>query len=141
MIKALKAIECDTGTPRDRKYQRQVIYWSFAWMASWLGTHWAISRDWLAPGWPAGLATLVSTLLGVAVFFVYRRSLQEADELRRKIELDALGVAFGVGIVGGMAYFLAHRAGLVAETDPLVIFTAMMGSYGLAVVAGHLRYR
>ena len=43
----------------------------------------------------------------------YRRYLGETDELRRKIEVDALALAFGVGLVGAFSYVLLERAGAV----------------------------
>ena len=45
-----------------------------------------------------------NSLFGIATVLAYRRFLQETNELRRKIEVEALALAFGVGLVGGLSY-------------------------------------
>jgi ABC-type tungstate transport system substrate-binding protein len=128
------------ATPRDLRNSRRILYWLIAWMATWLGANLAVSYDILDQGLPATLAASVSLGLGIGCVFAYRRFLREADELRRKIELDALAVAFGVGVVGGLSYWLFGRAGAVGEVDLLMVFVAMMVTYSFSVFVGQVRY-
>lgn len=130
---------CET-TPRDRRNQRSVLFWSLAWVVTWLAVNYAISKDWLLPGVPAIAASLVPIALGVGTFWVYRRFLREADELRRKIELEALAFSFGVGVIGGMLYWLLARAGAFEEVDLLALVTVMLATYSVGVVVGRRRY-
>ena len=138
-IRKLAQAACH-ATPRDTQNSRRILYWLIAWMATWLGANLAVSYDILDKGLPATLAAVVSLCLGVGCVFAYRRYLREADELRRKIELDALAVAFGVGIVGGLSYWLFGRAGAVGEVDLLLVFVAMMVTYSIANFVGLVRY-
>jgi hypothetical protein len=85
-------------------------------------------------------AILFSTAFGLGMGLAYRRFLREADELLRKIELEALALAVGVGVVGGFAYTTLARAGIVAEADVLVLVVAMVLTYGIAVIVGQRRY-
>lgn len=130
---------CD-ATPRDRRNQFWVTAWTLAWVLSWLAVSFAIRHDWLTTGTAVLAASLTSLVFGGGLVLAYRRFLREADELRRKIELEALAVAFGVGIVGGVFYWLLGRAGAVAEVDALWIVTGMIVTYSLAVVVGLRRY-
>mgnify|MGYP001950570376 CR=1 FL=1 len=59
---------------------------------------------------------LVTTALGVATVFVYVKFLHEAEELQRKIQLEALALGFGVGLVGTLCLpFLVHDWWLMAS--------------------------
>jgi hypothetical protein len=130
---------CDV-TERDRRNQRRIIVWSFVWIAAWLAVSLALSRDLLAPGTPAIALTLLTLLPGLGTILAYRRFLREADELLRKIEMEALALAFGVGIVGGFTYFLLEQAGAVAEKDLLIIPLLMIATQAVAVFIGRRRY-
>ena len=74
------------------------------------------------------------------MIITYRRYLGETDELRRKIEVDALALAFGVGLVGAFSYVLLERAGTVARADPMQLVMLMVATYVIGVVLGHRRY-
>lgn len=128
------------ASPRDQRNSRRLLYWMAAWMGTWLAVNWAISVDFLTPGMPATLASIAPTVLGIGVIVAYRRFLREADELRRKIELDALAVALGVGLVGSLTYWLLGRSGVVAEVDLLSMVVVMMAVYGISVIVGQVRY-
>jgi ABC-type tungstate transport system substrate-binding protein len=128
------------ASPRDKQNSRRILYWMLAWMGTWLGVGWSIRNDLLDQGLPAILASIVPTVTGIGAIFAYRRFLREADELRRKIELDALAVAFGVGLVGSLTYWLLGRSGAVAEVDLLWMVAVMMMAYGLSVFIGQVRY-
>ena len=71
---------------------------------------------------------------------VYRRFLREADELRRKIELDAFALAAGVGVVGAVTYRLLEQAGAIGETDPVHVVVTMVVAHTISVVVGERRY-
>lgn len=129
------------GTERDRKNQRKVIVWGLAWSASFAGVFVALTRGWLATGAPALVATALSLALGIGTAVAYRKSLREADELRRKIELDASALAFGVGLVGGATYQLLEGAGVVADARLIHVWIAMMLTYAVAIHFGYRSYR
>jgi drug/metabolite transporter (DMT)-like permease len=125
---------------RDRKNQRWIILWSLLWMASWVTLILAIENEWIERGWPVVVGTVVTLPPALLTLFAYRRYLREADELRRKIELDALALAFGVGLVGGFSFFALARGGLVAMDDFLFVIMAMVATHSVGVWIGHRRY-
>lgn len=130
---------CET-TPRDRRNERRVILWTAAWMGTWLAINGAIRSEWLGSTGAAVGATLVFTALGLGVATSYRRFLRDADELLRKIELEALALAVGVGLVGGFTYWTLARAGVIPDADVLVVLVLMMVTHALAVFVGRRRY-
>ena len=127
------------GTDRDRVNQRRMVISGMAWMGTWLALIYVIGRDWLS-GFAATAASVVPLALGVGMIIAYRRYLGETDELRRKIEVDALALAFGVGLVGAFSYVLLERAGTVARADPMQLVMLMVATYVIGVVLGHRRY-
>lgn len=128
------------GTEQDRRNQRLVIAWGLPWSASFACVFVALAKGWLPEGTPALIAIALSLALGLGTAAAYRRSLREADELRRKIELDAMALAFGVGLVGGATYQLLEGAGVVADAQFIHVWIAMMLTYAIAIHFGYRRY-
>jgi len=135
-----RRLDACTGPQRERRNRWRVIGWSLAWAVAFLAVVFAIRREWLATGIPATLAAMVPTSLGVITALVYRTFLREADELRRKIELEALALAYAVGVVGGLAYWLLELAGVVADADPAFLVLVMIVAHPLGNLIGHRRY-
>jgi len=125
---------CCTMTPRDRRNERLATGWMLAWMASWLAVNLAISYGVLARGVPGTVAALLPLGLGVRMIQAYRHFLREADELLRKIHLEALAVSFGAGLVGGLMNQLLARTGAMAGVDTIALVALMTASYSLAVL-------
>jgi hypothetical protein len=127
------------GPKRDRYNQRRILLWSFLWGASFVAVTQAIRREWLPFGVDlAGVA--LTALLGLATLLAYRRFLQETDELRRKIEVEALALAFGIGLIGGLAYWQLVVSGTAPATGFSYVFVAMILTHPVGVLIGHRRY-
>jgi hypothetical protein len=127
---------------RTCRNQRKVVLWSLVWMSSWVAVTLALTSGWLASGAPGIIAAVVSSSLGIGTAVAYRRFLNEADEVQRKIELEALALAFGVGVVGGFAYWLLERSGAVpiAKADLLYVLAVTCLTYSAGVLLGKRRY-
>jgi len=130
---------CSSSTPRDTRNQLRVMLWSFVWALSFAAVTLIVKRAW----WPFGLtlaAGLGTSLFGIATVLAYRRFLHETDELRRKIEVEALSLAFGVGIIGGMTYWLLAVMGAVPALDFYLVLIVMFLVHPLGVFLGRRRY-
>lgn len=124
---------------RDRHNQRRVTLWAFVWGLSFVAVAQGTRREW----WPFGVTlvgVICTALFGIATVLAYRRFLQETDELRRKIEVEALALAFGVGVVGGLTYHLLAVSGAVPETGFAYVFVVMLFTHPLGVLIGRRRY-
>jgi hypothetical protein len=90
-------------------------------------------------GW---IALAANVVVGIGLILMYVRYLQRLDELQRKIQVDAMALALGVGVVGGIAYAAANAIGLIALEGNIAIFSALMAVvYSIATVVGTVRYR
>jgi len=87
------------------------------------------------------LAILVNTLIGVGLIRAHIKHISVLDELQKKIQLEAMGIALGVGIVGGLSYSVLDIANVIsgdAEIGFLIMLISI--SYLLALVIGKRRY-
>ena len=128
-----------SSVPRDARNQLRVMLWAFVWAVSFVVITLSVKKAW----WPFGLtlaAGLGTSLLGIVTVLAYRRFLHETDELRRKIEVEALSLAFGVGVVGGMTYWLLAVMGAVPAMDFFYVLLLMFLAHPVGVWIGRRRY-
>lgn len=97
--------------------------------------------------WDGNLAlTIVGILInagfGAGMIIANIRHLNGLDEMQRKIHMEAMGLALGVGVVGGLSYSLLDVTNIIAqdaEISFLVILIAL--TYLISVVIGVKRYK
>jgi hypothetical protein len=117
-----------------------------AWTAAWVGS---LALAAFGPGnlWdnqpaPTLIAVAFNVLLGIGMLFANKRNLQGMDELQRTIQLQAMGWSLGAGLVGGLAWTLLARHGIIGFEAEIAHLVGFMGLVYLAgSVAGLLRYR
>lgn len=128
-----------SGPKRDRRNQRRIALWAFVWAVSFIAVALGLKKQW----WPFEVtvaAVIGTSLLAIATAAAYRRFLRETDELRRKIEVEALALAYTVGVIGGLAYWLLAVAGALPQWGYACVFAAMMLAHSAGVLIGRRRY-
>ncbi|HSD15793.1 MAG TPA: hypothetical protein VLC71_00850 [Thermomonas sp.] len=129
-------------SPALRRYYRASVWPSVAFVA-FVVLHECVSRQ---AGPPASLRTafaLAPVLAMAWMFAVYLRFLRDCDELERRIELDALAWAAGIGLLAVLTAMLLLDAGVVAWPARHVasgIGLLLVGGYGLVRGLLHRRY-
>lgn len=127
------------GRGRDRRNRRRTTLWALAWALSYLVVSLGMKRDW----WPLGVTVagvVVTAVLGAATLLAYRRFLGQTDELRRKIEVEALALAFGVGAIGGLSYWLLAASGAAPLDGFVFVLVGMILLHPAGVLIGLRRY-
>jgi hypothetical protein len=129
-----------SATPTDLRNLGRFNLWLLVWAVSFGGATYLLSRHIVPPGLPGYALAGGSTLLGVVALGSYVVFLRAADELQRKIQLDALAIAFGVGVVFMNGYRLLEHAGAprLEVSDPLL---PMLAAWVVAQFWGLRRYR
>ena len=116
------------------------------WTALWVGTV-ALANFGPALLWDrqpvlSWIAVGVNLAVGAGWIIIHARYLRGVDELQRKIMLDAVAVALGVGLVAGFAYASASTAGLIRFDSEIAFITVLMAIvYIVGVAVGQVRYR
>jgi len=88
------------------------------------------------------VGVVVNALIGAGMILANVRHLNSLDELQKKIQMEAMGVALGVGVVGGLSYSLLDTTNLInsdAEISVVVILISI--TYFVTLVIGQIRYK
>ena len=90
---------------------RAALTWGIVWMISYFGARAAL--EWMGEGQPTGsrLAVALIPIIPFAAFiWKFIGSLRQADELERRIQLEALAIAFPLAMVLLMILALVQLA-------------------------------
>jgi len=126
-------------TPRDAHNYRVFTGWMTGAALAFGTATILISEKLIGRGLLAWGLTLLSVVLLLVTVRAYSVFLRQADELLRKIHLDALALAFGTGVVLTMGYRLCERLGApeIDINDPLLV---MLLAWGIGQWIGIRRY-
>lgn len=118
-------------------------------LASWTGA-WVISTALAAFGpawvWEAQELTLFAILfnlaIGLGMIWANVRHLNALDEMMRRIQLEAMALALGIGVVGGLSYSLLDSTDLIAGDAEIGFLILLIGvTYLFSAIAGVWKYR
>lgn len=88
------------------------------------------------------LAVVINAFLGLGMILINVKHINSLDELQKKIQLEAMGIALGVGVVGGISYSVLDITNLItqdAEISFLVILISL--TYMIGILIGQKRYK
>lgn len=125
-------------TPRDLQNYRAFTGWMVGAMLAFAGATILIDGNFIsaAAGWVLTVGTTVLMLFTMRSYIIF---LRQADELLRKIHLEALAFAFGAGIIVMMGYRLCERLG-APKLDINDAALVMMLTWIAGQVIGSRRY-
>lgn len=133
-----------SGTEADRRRQRRFTLLTLLWALSFLAATWLFNSDVdLAPaaGWTIAIVPIA--LAGVALRS-YLHFLRNADELIRRIQLEALGIAVAAALVWAIGYPLLEMAG-APELDRAWVWSThiviLSVAFAIGQIAGIKRYK
>ncbi|MGE0041025.1 MAG: hypothetical protein AB7H88_16795 [Vicinamibacterales bacterium] len=87
-------------------------------------------------------AILVNLAIGVGVIVANRRHLMGLDELQQRIQLEAMALSLGVGLVAGLAYSNLEVSHLIPGHAEIANLVILMGlTYAAGIFAGLRKYR
>ncbi len=134
----------NSSTSRSEKTKQNTKWlavWTIAWTLSMALATFPPKFIWDYAQTLSLLAIALNLLLGAGMIWANKRHMQGLDELQQKIQLEAMAITLGVGLVVGLAYSVLDTAQLIgqAEISQLVILQGL--TYMGAVAFGQLRYR
>ena len=88
------------------------------------------------------VAILINVALGISMMIANKRYLDGLDELQRKIQLDAMALALGMGLVLGLGYSAMDIANVI-EVDAEISFLVMLIGviYIIGILIGRRKYQ
>ena len=132
---------CDS-TPQTKKNTLRLFFWTGAWVLATAGAAFGPRFLWDFNTLPTVLGVLVHIGIGFGMIRMFRQYLLGLDELQRKIQLDAMGLSLGVGIVVGSSYELLEDIKLITfepEISHLIILMCL--TYCVGIILGNRRYQ
>ncbi|WP_034917281.1 hypothetical protein [Gillisia sp. CAL575] len=125
-----------------KKNTINLALWTGAWLVTMAISSFGSLLLWEGNSLLSGLAILINFLVGIGMIFANIKHLKGLDELQRKIQLEAMGIALGLAVVAGLAYSSLDQTNLIsynAEISHLVILIGI--TYFAGVLIGTSRYR
>lgn len=132
----------DTWSAEVEKNTKNLAIWSILWTSSMALATFGPMFIWNKNVLLTVLAVIINALLGIGMILVNIKHLNSLDDLQKKIQLDAMGIALGVGVVGGLSYTLLDITNLItedAEISFLVILISL--TYLVGLLIGTKRYQ
>lgn len=133
--------KADEWGGRVAKRAYRMMGWTFAWVASQALAVFGSEFLWTST-WVTVLTVVLNLVFGAGLIWTFIGWLNELDEMQKRIHLEALALALGVGVVGGLAFSLLDITNLISfDAEISIVVVAISLSYIGGIVAGTCRYR
>ena len=116
--------------------------WTGAWVLTMAVANFGPTFVWQSHKLITILAILINLGIGIGMIMANKRHLHGLDEMHQKIQLEAMALSLGVGLVAGLAYSNLDITNLItfdAEISHLVILMGL--TYIAGIFAGQRKYR
>jgi hypothetical protein len=126
---------------RTRRNTVRLGLWTGAWLISMALAVFGPIFLWESRG-VSLVAILINIALGIGMMVANKHHLDGLDELQRKIQLDAMALALGMGLVLGLGYSAMDIANVI-EFDAEISFMVMLIGviYIIGVLIGRRKYQ
>ncbi len=130
-----------TSTPR-KKDLYNLAAWTGAWLLTMALVVFGSKFLWDYTPHPSALTILLNAAVGVGMILSNKRFLNGLDEMQRKMSLDAMAIALGVGVVGGLSFSLLDITDLIGFDAEISIMVALIGiTYLIGILIINERYQ
>ena len=129
-------------TARTKKNTLRLGCWTGAWVLATAGAAFGPRFLWDFNTLPTILGVLIHLGIGFGMIRMFRQYLLGLDELQRKIQLDAMALSLGVGLVVGVSYELLEDIKLITfEPEISHLILLMCLTYCIGIILGNRRYQ
>ncbi len=117
-------------------------YWTGAWVLTMAVANFGPEFIWQSNEWLTILAILINLGVGFGMIVANKRHLKGLDEMHQKIQLEAMALSLGVGLVVGLGYSNLDVTNIIAFDAEISHMVILMGlTYAAGVFAGVRKYR
>ncbi|OFI32169.1 hypothetical protein [Alteromonas lipolytica] len=124
----MKEAKVLTRHQRNQHNRRRLAGFTLAWLLSLALIYFGHRFVWDGDKLITGVMGAINLLLGAGMMWANKIMLNGLDELEQKIQLEAMGLSLGVGLVGGFAYSALAKTGVLpfaAEISHLAVLMAL----------------
>jgi hypothetical protein len=120
----------------------QLAYWTGAWLVTTAIATFGPVLIWEFSKIPTIIAISINLLVGFGMIFANKKHLKGLDEMHQKIQLEAMALSLGVGLVVGISYSILDTANVIAGDAEISYLIILIGlTYGVGVRMGLRKYR
>jgi hypothetical protein len=125
--------------------KRQTInlaYWTAAWLVTLAVATFGPKFLWQSATILTLAAVGLNLLVGLGMIRANKNHLRSLDEMQQKIQLEAMGLTLGIGLVVGLAYSNSDLSGIIpfhAEISHLVLLMGL--TYLATLVFSYRKFR
>lgn len=124
-----------------KKNTRQLAYWTGSWVVTMAIASFGPKYLWEGIGLTI-VFIIINTLVGVGMILMNRKYLNGLDEMQRKVNVDAMAIALGVGVVGGLSYAMLDQANVIGFDAEIAHLVMLIGiTYIIGIFVGTNKYR
>ena len=125
-----------------RKNVRHLAYWTLGWVLTLALATFGPKFLWDYNSSISILFIVINTIVGVGMILMNRKYIDGLDEMQRKVNMDALAIALGVGMVGGITYSTLDIVNVIPYDAEIGVLVAVMSlTYMIAFIVGSIRYK
>ena len=127
---------------KGRVSEAKVVYWGLAWVLATAGAAFGPELLWGYGTLMTSVAVATQLALGFGMIWAFKGVLLAMDDLQRLIQLEAISLALGVGIVVGISYELLEDVKLITfepEISHLIMLMSLTYVFGLFLGNRHYR--
>ncbi len=138
-----------TSKPEVSKWEADTVkntirlgIWTLAWVLSLALATFGPLFIWESGTLFSVLAIATNLALGVGMILANKRHLHGLDEMQRQVQLEAMALALGVGLITGLSFSTLEIANLISfdvEISHMVILMSI--TYAIGLTIGHRKYR
>ncbi|MGI9222536.1 MAG: hypothetical protein ACR2QS_16030 [Woeseiaceae bacterium] len=114
----------------------RLALWTIAWVLTLAMATFGPLLLWESGTLPSVIAIAVNLAAGVGMIIAYKNHLRGLDELQRKMQLEAMALSLGVGLIAGLGFSTMDIANLIsfdAEISHMVMLMSITYAIGLAI--------
>ena len=117
-------------------------YWTAAWVITMAVANFGPRFIWEFNNTLTILAILVNLAIGFGMILANKRHLNGLDEMHRKIQLEAMALSLGIGLVVGLSYSNLDVTNIIAADAEISHLVILMGlTYIVGVMNGLRKFR
>lgn len=117
-------------------------YWTAAWLASTALATFGPLLIWDHNVLGTLLVIILNTAIGFGMILAYKRHLNEQDEMMQKIQLEAMAMSLGIGLVCGLSYSQLDISNVISSDAEISYLVILMGlTYLAGIFMGLRKYR
>jgi len=121
---------------------KNLAVWTGAWLVTMAVATFGPKLIWDFDTTFSVLSILLNVVMGVMMILANIRYIDGLDEMQRKVNNNALALALGVAVVGGLAYSMLDIANVIpfdAEISHVMFLVGI--TYSISIAVGTLKYK